>query len=109
MVFESIYESAQAKELILIDGGFCRYHVRKDGDLTIREIISTRPGAGTEMLNMLKENKKIYSIFARCPARLEANKWYQKKGFEMEKKEKSKQGAEILCWRLRLKKKGFLF
>ena len=44
MIFETLYESAQRGELLLVNGGMCHWHLRRDGQLTIREIISTRPG-----------------------------------------------------------------
>ena len=77
MIFGTLYESAQRGELLLIEGGFCHWHLRRDGQLTIREIISTRPGAGSEMLEQLKR-QPAQSIFAKCPVDLEANSWYQK-------------------------------
>jgi hypothetical protein len=54
VIFDALWESARRGELLLIDGGFCHWHLRRDGQLTIREIISTRPGAGREMLDRLK-------------------------------------------------------
>lgn len=97
MVFESLFESAQKGELILINGGFCRYHMRTDRQLTIKEIISTRKGAGSEMLAMLTALKPYY-ILAKCPADLEANKWYEKKGFKVIGTEKAKSGRLINIW-----------
>ena len=55
MCFEQLYESAKRNELTLIDGGMCHWHLRRDGQLTIREIIATRRGAGTEILNSLRQ------------------------------------------------------
>ena len=54
MCFEQLHESSNRNELILIDGGMCHWHLRRDGQLTIREIISTRPGAGSTMLDTLR-------------------------------------------------------
>ena len=99
MIFETLYESAKRGELLLITGGFCHWHQRKDGQLTIREIISTRPGAGAEMLEALKQQPAT-SIFAKCPIDLESNTWYAKKGFELEKTEVTKTGREVNHWRL---------
>ena len=99
MIFETLYESSQRGELLLIDGGFCHWHLRRDGQLTIREIISIRSGAGTEMLNILK-TKHSDSILAKCPADLLANKWYSKNGFVCEGRETTKTGRLINIWRL---------
>lgn len=101
MIFETLYESMKRGELLLIDGGFCHWHLRRDGQLTIREIISIRPGAGSEMLGILKR-QPAQSIFAKCPADLDANSWYHKKGFVLEETETTKSGRKINHWRLLL-------
>lgn len=102
MIFETLYESSKRGELFLIDGGFCHWHLRRDGQLTIREIISTRPGVGTEMLNRLREIPGALSLFAKCPVELEANEWYKKRGFELEGRETTKTGRKLNLWRLTL-------
>ena len=102
MIFDALYESAQRNELLLIDGGFCHFHLRRDGQLTIREIISTRRGAGSAMLERLKETPGALSIFAKCPADLDANGWYGRRGFENEGSETTKSGRTINLWRMAL-------
>jgi hypothetical protein len=102
MIFETLYESAQRGELLLVDGGFCHWHLRRDGQLTIREIISTRPGAGSEMLATLKQTPGAISLLAKCPADLLANDFYQKKGFVLEGTETTKNGRTLKLWRLNL-------
>jgi hypothetical protein len=99
MIFETLWESSKKGELLLIDGGFCHFHLRKDGQLTIREIISQKRGCGTMMLNVLKD-VGANSIFAKCPSDLESNGWYAKMGFELTGTEFSKNGREINHWRL---------
>lgn len=101
MIFETLYESAQRGELLLIDGGFCHWHLRRDGQLTIREIISTKPGAGSAMLAKLRE-QPASSIFAKCPIDLKANDWYRRRGFELEQTETTKTGRQLNLWRLTL-------
>lgn len=102
MIFETLYESAQRNELILIDGGFLHFHHRRDGQITIKEIISTRPGAGSEMLERLKRTPKATSIFAKCPAWLESNQWYARRGFVLEGTETTRTGRTLNLWRLQL-------
>lgn len=105
MIFDALFESAKRGELMLIDGGFCHWHLRRDGQITIREIISTRPGAGSEMLERLiviGVEKDAKSIFAKCPADLDANCWYKKRGFEFSGAEKTRTGRNINFWRLTL-------
>jgi hypothetical protein len=99
MVFESLYESAQKGELILVDGGLLRWHLRRDGQLTIREIISTRPGAGSEMLETLQATPGALSLFAKCPADLAANAWYERRGFVDEGTETTRNGRVLRLWR----------
>jgi hypothetical protein len=105
MVFEALYEAAKENRLILVDGGMCRFHIRKDGQLTIYEIITTikNAGIGRFILGQLKifaalNNAK--SIFAKCPVELNANKWYQANGFKWECVEVTKSGRELNHWRL---------
>jgi hypothetical protein len=102
MIFETLYEASQRNELLMIDGGFCHWHLRKDGQVTIREIISTRRGAGSKMLETLKNVAGATSILARCPEDLDANRWYQKRGFILEAVEAAKSGRKINVWRLTL-------
>jgi len=102
MIFETLFESAKRGELILIDGGFCHWHLRRDGQVTIREIISIRPGAGAEMLNRLKTVSGALSLFARCPIDLEANNWYAKRGFILEGQEMTKNSRVLNLWKLTL-------
>lgn len=101
MIFETLFESSQRGELLLIDGGLCHWHLRRDGQLTIREIISTKPGAGAAMLAELKQ-KPATSIFAKCPVDLAANSWYQRRGFSLEGTETTTSGRELNLWRLRI-------
>jgi hypothetical protein len=104
MSFEALWKAAQDGELILIDDGFCHYHLRRDGQLTIAEIISLQPGVGSIMLEVLKGMNKIGAtcIVAKCPVDLESNKWYQKRGFKKVALEYSKTGRGINVWRLEL-------
>jgi hypothetical protein len=100
LIFNALYEAAGMGELLLIDGGFCHWHLRRDGQLTIREIISVRKGAGKEMLDILRQTPGATSIFAKCPMELESNTWYKKRGFVSEGTEQTKTGRMVNLWRL---------
>lgn len=102
MCFENLYESSRRGELLLIDGGMCHWHLRKNGQLTIREIIATRPGAGSEMLILLRQIAGASCIVAKCPADLDGNAWYAAKGFYLFCNERVKSGRWINVWRLEL-------
>jgi len=103
MIFDALYESAQRGELLLVDGGFCHWHLRRDGQLTIREIISTRPGAGGEMLARLTATPGATCIVAKCPVDLAANDWYRRRGFALVGTETTRTGRGINVWRLSLR------
>ena len=102
MIFETLHESAKRGELLLIDGGFCHWHLRRDRQITIREIISTRRGAGSEMLERLTTVPGTKSIFAKCPADLPANEWYARRGFICEGEQETRNGRKLKLWRLTL-------
>jgi hypothetical protein len=98
MIFESLHASANAGELLLIDGGYCRWHLRRDGVITIYEIIRTRPGAGSEMLNQLRALGKPIQL--KCPQDLPANAWYRRRGFRHAGIETTRSGRMLNIWRL---------
>ena len=90
MIFETLNESNERGELLLVLHGMCHYHLRRDGLLTIREIIAhkghQRHGVGRNMLEkleMLALDAGVTSIFARCPAHLPANGCHERMGFRL--------------------------
>lgn len=103
-MFEQLYQSARRGELLLVDGGMCRYRLRLDGRLTIYEIIAHPPGygVGTRMLNLLRQVGSAKEIVARCPADLPANIWYAQRGFELMHSETIRSGRGMNTWRLAL-------
>ena len=106
MIFEPLMESAERGELILVDGGFCHWHLRRDGQITIREIIvlpgQQRLGIGAAMLERIKRTPDATSIFAKCPADLPSNAWYAARGFTDEGTETTKSGRALRLWRMNL-------
>lgn len=106
MIFETLNESADRGELLLVDGGLCHWHLRRDGQLTIREILvlpgRRGQGVGTAMLKQLKGVAGATSLFAKCPANLPANKWYKHCGFTLEGTETTMTGRCLRLWRLNL-------
>jgi hypothetical protein len=99
MIFDTLHESAQRGELLLLDGGLCHWHLRRDGQLTIREIISTSKGAGARMLRRLHWQIGAANLFAKCPADLASNAWYQKRGFKADGTSQTKTGKTLNHWR----------
>lgn len=102
MIFEILYESAQRNELILVDGGYCRFHIINLSKLIIYEILSLKKGAGTRILEQLKSIPYIKWIQAKCPTDLESNLWWEKKGFKIIGKEITKSGRNLNIWCLAL-------
>lgn len=106
MIFEMLEASAEAGELLLVQGGLCRYHLRQDGQLTIYEILVLPKlrgkGIGKMFLEELRQVPDVTSIFAKCPSDLYANGWYQRMGFQHDGIETSSTGREIQRWRLPL-------
>lgn len=106
MIFEVLNDAAERGELILMDGGLCHWHLRRDGQITIREIIvlseHRRQGVGTAMLEQLKQVLGASSIFAKCPYDLSANNWYHKLGFTDEGIEETRTGRWLRKWRFLL-------
>ena len=106
MIFEALFESCERGELILLNGAMCRFHLRRDGQLTIHEIL-VQPDIrgkrwGVTMLTRLRQRPGVRSIVARCPADLRANDWYRRWGFALERTETARSGREINVWRLDL-------
>ena len=105
-MFEQLIEAAERGELILTDNAMCNWHLRRDGQLTIREILVMPgyqgEGRGTQILEQLRATPGATSIFAKCPADLRANDWYASKGFNLEGEEVTKSGRKLKLWRLPL-------
>lgn len=103
MIFETLHESNQRNELL---GSICHWHLRRDGQITIREIIVQQSeqgkGVAYSFLQQLKQVKGASSIFAKCPIELKSNEWYKRQGFKLEGQETTKTGRMLNLWRLEL-------
>jgi GNAT superfamily N-acetyltransferase len=109
VIFEPLWDSAQRGELLLVDGGMCHFHLRRDGQVTIREIIvlpqKQGQGVGRKMLEQLKSIEGAASVFAKCPTDLKANGWYAAMRFELERVEETASGRKLNHWRLWIRKR----
>jgi N-acetylglutamate synthase-like GNAT family acetyltransferase len=103
MIFEPLHDSNQKGEFY---GAMCHWHLRRDGQITIREIIIEQDyqgnGQGKVFLERLKKVSGAISIFAKCPIDLPANNWYSAQGFELEGIETTSSGRQLKSWRLKL-------
>lgn len=104
MIFETLNESNERGELLLVDGGMCHWHLRRDGQLTIREIIVEHgrqgQGIGRAIIDRLTRIEGAASLFAKCPAELPANGFYERLGFLCEGTETTRNGRKLNLWRL---------
>jgi GNAT superfamily N-acetyltransferase len=106
MIFESLHDAARHGELLLVDGGFCHWHLRRDGQLTICEIIvlphRQGEGIGRAIVGRLAGTEGATSLLAKCPADLSSNEFYRRLGFAHEATETTRTGRAVNVWRLRL-------
>lgn len=76
MIFVALSESADIGRLVLVDGGLCRWHRRRDGVVTIREILvlpsHRRKGVGRGMLVQVMRANPDRTLRARCPVEYDA-------------------------------------
>ena len=109
MIFETLNESNERGELLLVLHGMCHFHVRRDGQITIREIIVQRGhqghGIGRGMVQKLAAlglEAGATNLFAKCPVDLPANGWYAALGFALEGTEVTPSGRRLNLWRMAL-------
>jgi len=89
-MFIELAEAAHRGELILADGGMCRWHLRRDGVVTIRELFvlpgRRRQGIGErifcDVLAARGNGSRV--IRCRCPVACESgNAFWRKMGFTL--------------------------
>ncbi|HEY3281377.1 MAG TPA: GNAT family N-acetyltransferase [Armatimonadota bacterium] len=106
MIFEALSEAADRGELLLVDGGICHYHLRRDGQITIREILvlpeRRHQGIGTAMLEHLRQVPGAVCIRAWMPSDLPARRWYEEHGFVEKDRKRSGAGRSLTLWHLDL-------
>lgn len=85
MIFAALSEAADRGELVLIEGGMCRWHRRRDGVVVVREILvlptHRKEGRGRQMLRIVQRQNPASAVVARCPVGSEANTFWQHMGF----------------------------
>lgn len=85
MIYQALDEAASRGELILVQDGLLRYHLRKDGVVTVREVLvlpfRRRTGLGGRLVAEVRRRHPSAPLVARCPAGSEANKFWAALGF----------------------------
>lgn len=87
MLFAALSESADRGELLLTVGGLCRFHQRKDGVVTIRELLVLPEcrglGIGRDLVRSVLRRHPGQTVRARCPASYPSNGFWQHMGFHL--------------------------
>lgn len=88
--------------------GFIEYHHRRDDQTTLYNIVVDSKhrcrGIGRALMNFLRtkaRNERKQVIRLKCPANLEANRFYEKLGYWLVEKESGKR-RELMVWELSL-------
>ncbi len=90
MILTSLMESADRGELLLVDGGLCRWHRHKrENIVVIRELLVLtgvrRQGVGRRLVKMVCDMNPDCPVLARCPAWYESNAFWRALGFTLGK------------------------
>jgi len=92
MIFAALNEAAERGELLLSEDGLCRFHRRRDGRVTIREIVvlpdRRRQGTGRALVERVASRCPGAVIVARCPTCYPANGFWPRVGFLLVGEEK---------------------
>lgn len=87
MIFVAMNEAAERGRLLLVDGGLCRFHLRRDGVVVIREILvlptHRRKGVGRAMVNEVRRRHPGCKLLARCPVPYDSNRFWGMIGFAL--------------------------
>lgn len=80
-----LVDAADRGELILVNGGMCHYHSRKDGVVVIRELLVVPErrshGIGKSLVTEVRRRHPSNLIRAKCPTDWSANKFWDHIGF----------------------------
>jgi len=87
MIFAALNEAADHGELLLVAGGLCRFHRRRDGTVTLRELLvlpeCRRQGIGRSLVEAVVHRHPGARLLARCPVSYASNGFWPKVGFRL--------------------------
>jgi GNAT superfamily N-acetyltransferase len=103
MIFSVLNDAAERGELLLVDSGICHFHRRRDGSVTIREIVvlpqKRRRRIGKWLVDLAGRTAPL--ITARCPADLPSNEFWKAIGFTLITTETTRTGKQVNVWQRR--------
>lgn len=101
MIFVALNEAADRGELLLTDGGMCRFHHRRDGFVVIRELLvlpeCRRKGIGRALVGRVRAKFPNEIVRAVCPVEYEANRFWEAMGFHIAMYKRPKPGERQLA------------
>jgi GNAT superfamily N-acetyltransferase len=99
VIFVALNEAAQKGKLLLVDGGMLRFHLRRDGVVTIHELIvlpsHRRRGIGRRLVQEVRDRYPGAVIRLTCPGEYEANRFWRAMGFGIAA---YKPGGRLAVW-----------
>jgi GNAT superfamily N-acetyltransferase len=85
MIFAAMNEAADRGELLLVEGGLCRWHRRRDGVVVIRELLvlaeERRQGIGRMLVTRVRQRNPGARVLAKCPREYPSNGFWARVGF----------------------------
>ncbi len=86
MIFVILNQAAEDKELLLVDGGLCHFSQKKNGTVSIHEIIvlpsHRRKGIAQSLVQRVRDMHPGCKMRALCPVEYDSNKFWKSIGCE---------------------------
>ncbi len=87
MIFAALSEAADKGELLIAQGGLCRWHRRRDGIVVIREVLvlpeRRGEGIGRVLVDTVRHRNPGSTLLAKCPVPYPSNRFWSALGFTL--------------------------